>query len=303
MASLFRTCILRSARAAATFTGPLKSSFGQATPITTSFKSLSFISSPCTRLILNNYTRSFSTTSIRSLSRVLLPLGNKTRFKVDQNLAEQLAYEIKTETESSSYTPDTPDFIKEFLNRQTFKIEDKAGHDEVAITRTFGNETLRLLFSVSEVTSSESSSDSFSDEDDYDSDGDDSVSDENAEDEDDDLSEGTFPIRCVLTQAKGALAFELTCEDGVFIIDSISYYKDGNLANDLTVEGDWQRRRLYLGPRFENLDNEVQILFERYLEERGIDTSLALFIPNYVDYKEQKEYLGWLHNVKKFVEA
>ncbi|CAG8443014.1 815_t:CDS:2 [Ambispora leptoticha] len=297
MASLFRTCILRSAR-----TVPLKNPFGQATPITRSFKSLNFNSSTCTCLILNNSTRSFSTTSIRSFSTTSI----RSLSSADRTLADQLAYEIKTETESSSYTPDTPDFIKEFLSRQTFKIEDKTGHDEVAITRVFGNETLRLLFSVSEVTSAESSSDSFSDEDDYESDGDDSVSDENAEDEDEDLSEGTFPIRCVLTvekQAKGALAFELTCEDGVFIIDSISYYKDGKLANDLTVEGDWQRRRLYLGPRFENLDNEVQILFERYLEERGIDTSLALFIPNYVDYKEQKEYLGWLHNVKKFVDA
>jgi len=29
---------------------------------------------------------------------------------------------------------------------------------------------------------------------------------------------------------------------------------------------------------------------------------MALFIPDYIDYKEQKEYLRWLNNVKSFVE-
>ena len=39
----------------------------------------------------------------------------------------------------------------------------------------------------------------------------------------------------------------------------------------------------------------------RYLEERGINTRLALFIPDYIDHKEQKEYIKWLNNVKNFV--
>ena len=55
------------------------------------------------------------------------------------------------------------------------------------------------------------------------------------------------------------------------------------------------------GPPFNNLDEDLQILLEKYLEERGINTRLALFIPDYIDHKEQKEYIKWLNNVKNFV--
>jgi complement component 1 Q subcomponent-binding protein len=60
---------------------------------------------------------------------------------------------------------------------------------------------------------------------------------------------------------------------------------------------------MYAGPPFGNLDEDLQVLFERYLDERGINTSLALFVPDYIDFKEQKEYLSWLENVKGFVSA
>lgn len=46
----------------------------------------------------------------------------------------------------------------------------------------------------------------------------------------------------------------------------------------------------------------MQALLENYLNERGIDTQLAMFIPEYIDVKEQKEYLRWLEQVRKFVE-
>jgi complement component 1 Q subcomponent-binding protein, mitochondrial len=41
---------------------------------------------------------------------------------------------------------------------------------------------------------------------------------------------------------------------------------------------------------------------ERYLEERGINTALAVFIPDYAELKEQKEYISWLKNLKSFVD-
>ena len=58
---------------------------------------------------------------------------------------------------------------------------------------------------------------------------------------------------------------------------------------------------LQQGPPFSNLDEDLQILLEKYLEERGINTRLALFIPDYIDHKEQKEYIKWLNSVKNFV--
>lgn len=73
--------------------------------------------------------------------------------------------------------------------------------------------------------------------------------------------------------------------------------------------------------QFENLDPGVQDEFERYLAERGINESLALFIPDYAEHKEQlvriiciqlilapyvcmlQEYVRWLKDVKSFIEA
>jgi complement component 1 Q subcomponent-binding protein len=59
---------------------------------------------------------------------------------------------------------------------------------------------------------------------------------------------------------------------------------------------------MYSGPPFPQLDEDLQVLLESYLAERGVDTELAIFIPEYIDVKEQKEYLGWLKKVKDFVE-
>ena len=59
---------------------------------------------------------------------------------------------------------------------------------------------------------------------------------------------------------------------------------------------------MYTGPPFQQLDEELQELLRSYLDARGVNTALALFIPDYIDVKEQKEYLGWLGRVKDFVE-
>lgn len=40
--------------------------------------------------------------------------------------------------------------------------------------------------------------------------------------------------------------------------------------------------------QFDHLDTSVQEQFEQFLNERGINSSLALFIPTYAEYKEQK---------------
>ena len=87
------------------------------------------------------------------------------------------------------------------------------------------------------------------------------------------------------------------------MIENITFYRDDALATELTADADWTRRGLYIGPQFETLDENVQAQFESFLAERGIATNLALFIPTYAEYKEQREYCGWLEGVKAFVEA
>ncbi len=93
---------------------------------------------------------------------------------------------------------------------------------------------------------------------------------------------------------KGCMHVDTTAQDGMIAIVNVNYYKKGELADPQTAELDWSKRHLYAGPPFGNLDEDLQLLLERYLDERGINTALALFVPDYVDFKEQREYLSWL---------
>lgn len=116
---------------------------------------------------------------------------------------------------------------------------------------------------------------------------------------DEDAREPSFPARAnikIERLGKGALAIEAVAQDGDFVIENLYYFPSADLAEPKTAEQDWERRALYTGPPFGNLDEDLQILLEKYLEERGINTRMALFIPDYIDYKEQKEYLRWLNS-------
>ncbi|KAG0744631.1 hypothetical protein G6F57_008697 [Rhizopus arrhizus] len=220
-------------------------------------------------------TRSFSTTFVR--------MGTGA---VDADLVHKLDEEFQYE--KSNEEPE-PEFIKEFLEANSFKIEDKSGVDEVSLTRTFGNEKIRILFSISDINNTPP--ESFLPEDDM-------IEPENIEDGDEPVS---FPVRA--SEGQGAVTIDTVAQDGEIAIESVMYYKDNKLANDQSAESDWQRRGLYIGPQFSELDENLQQLYERFLEERGINSALANFLPDYVEYKEQKEYVQWLENMKKFISA
>ncbi len=120
------------------------------------------------------------------------------------------------------------------------------------------------------------------------------LEDEPVEDQSQDTS---FPARVSVTverPKKGALEIEAIVEDGEMVIENVAYYADAEMVHAKTAEKDWAKRSIYTGPPFGNLDEDLQVLLERYLDERGVNTSMALFIPNYIDFKEQREYLRWL---------
>jgi len=82
----------------------------------------------------------------------------------------------------------------------------------------------------------------------------------------------------------------------MIILQNVVYHPNAKLLKSKSAENDYQSEGLYAGPEFANLDEDLQVLFERYLDERGINTALALFVPDYIEYKEQKEYLRWLES-------
>ncbi len=116
-------------------------------------------------------------------------------------------------------------------------------------------------------------------------------------DGEDDVQEPSVPIRVEVTiekAGKGALQLDTVANDGMVSIENVYYYPDASLAVTNSADSELSKRDMYLGPPFVNLDEDLQVMFERYLDERGINTALALFVPDYVDYKEQKEYVRWL---------
>ncbi|KAF1362560.1 mitochondrial glyco protein [Lizonia empirigonia] len=254
----------------------------------------------------------------------------------NEELVAKLQSEISME-EDMKEDDDLSANIKEYLENSPFELEDKAGNQEVILTRTFGNEKIRITFTTADLNSNVNPEDALDDQAMYDDadmdvqsggantkgainqgntkDGNFRVAPEDRnspadrEELEDDYEgdvdgEQGFPAHASIRierPGKGALAIEATAQDGDFLIEDLYYFPDAELADPQTAEKDWARRTLYTGPPFNNLDEDLQILLEKYLEERGINTRLALFIPDYIDHKEQKEYIRWLNNVKNFV--
>ncbi|EKM57654.1 uncharacterized protein PHACADRAFT_251414 [Phanerochaete carnosa HHB-10118-sp] len=208
----------------------------------------------------------------------------------DVTLSQKLTEELQYEKEAASSAE--PDFLKNFKEQGVWKVEDVAGNDEVTLARKFGNETIRLMFSIADIQAQEEAE--FEEL-------------EEGEETSEDQPTHSYPIRCSFAITKdsvpGALTIDAMCQDGSFVTDNISFYADAQVGTELTAEADWKRRGLFIGPQFDTLDVSVQEEFEKFLQERGINDALAVFIPEYSEYKEQKEYVSWLQNVKKFVEA
>lgn len=228
--------------------------------------------------------------------------------------------------------------IAEYLESSPFELQDKPGEQEVVLTRTFGDEQIRITFTVADLHNMDADQ-AMEDDAMYDpevsdmdgqsggantkgainqgrgSDGNFRIAPEDriapadreglAEEEDFPEEQQAFPARVnirIERPGKGALAIEATAQDGEFMIEDLAHFDKAELADPATAEANWARQALYTGPPFNNLDEDLQLLLEKYLEERGINTRMALFIPDYIDHKEQKEYILWLNKLRKFVE-
>ena len=94
----------------------------------------------------------------------------------------------------------------------------------------------------------------------------------------------------------GALQIQARVADGQVEIEQLSYFPTAQLADASTTETVREASNLYAGPPFRSLDADVCDLVEQYLDERGIGEQLAFRLPDYVDHKEQKEYVQYLQS-------
>ncbi|CBF83528.1 hypothetical protein AN3034.2 [Aspergillus nidulans FGSC A4] len=237
----------------------------------------------------------------------------------DAELAAKLEDELKHEKSSGLEDLESSvQNIQYVLQNNSWEVKDVPGEQEVVLTKKFNDEEIRLTFTVADLQNlSEHEDLDALDELDYQGHQpvnqggaggfaqhpEDSVSPADRGEQD---LEPSFPARVNVTiekSGKGALLIQTVAQDGLFQVEEVSYFSKPDLAHAATAEKDWARQSLYAGPPFENLDEDLQTYLERYLEERGINAELANMIPDYIQVKEQKEYVRWLENVRNFVAA
>jgi complement component 1 Q subcomponent-binding protein len=236
--------------------------------------------------------------------------------EVDEEVSAKLASEIEFENEVKENEP-LPASVKDFLENSPFKLEDVPGQEDVTLTRTFGDEKITVSFSIADMHNYEPDMlDDQAMEDEMDDieagrtgqnqPGADDLAQEANEDLEAGADEAAVPVRLNIViekPGKGALNVEALAQDGAIIVENLYYYNDAKLAHSTDANAVHAAQNTYPGPPFGSLDEDLQILMERYLEERGISQALALFAPDYMDVKEQREYMAWLKNVKSFVDA
>ncbi|KAH7029062.1 mitochondrial glycoprotein [Microdochium trichocladiopsis] len=245
-----------------------------------------------------NTAAAFSTTPLR-----WAPAG-----EVDEELSAKLESELQFEGELKE-AEQTPASVKDFLDNSPFKLQDTPGKEDVILTRQFGNETITVTFSISDLSNFEpdmyNEDSALGDEDLPPHEREAIEAEEGAEGEGE---EGETPIPCRLNvvvekgAGKGCLNIEAIAQDGQIMVENFYYFKDPKIAHSADADAAHAAQDVYPGPPFGSLDQDLQDLMERYLEERGVNQALALFVPDYMDVKEQREYQAWLKDVKSFVD-
>ncbi|MCJ1471667.1 hypothetical protein MMC13_000307 [Lambiella insularis] len=263
----------------------------------------------------------------------------------DQELSVKLQQELQLERDTND-SDELPPNITDFLDNSPFEIQDIPGQEEVTLTRSFGDEKIKISFSIVDLNALNDDPDQYADDKAlFDEEGgempeegqsggaqskgtinqgrskggnfnvapEDSIApadrpeladDESPADEED---EPSFPARLNITIQKpgtsGAFQVEAIAQDGSIVVENVYFYGKSEHAEPKGPQDEFNSRNLYSGPPFGNLDQDLQVLIERYLDERGINTALALWVPEYIDFKEQREYINWLANLKSFIDA
>ncbi|KAI1170896.1 mitochondrial glycoprotein [Nemania sp. FL0916] len=227
----------------------------------------------------------------------------------DKELLDKLDGELQFE-ETLKKDLEQPASVKDFLENSPFELKDEPGKQDVYLTRKFGNESITVSFSIADLNSQVEddmfNEEGLSEEEMETPEGKELAESEAAEDVE---PEGpTQPMMCRLNVVvekpnAGALNIECTASEGSIVIENFWYYKDGKLAHSASADAVHGAGDVYPGPSFTTLDEDLQLMLERFIEDRGITHAMALFVPDYMDVKEQREYHGWLKNVRNFVEA
>ena len=189
--------------------------------------------------------------------------------KIEENLLRVLDSEIKCALESD---PPTEDVVPE--GTIPFTVEDTPGEQSVYLRRKYGNEDIKIEVMAMDMGSSG----------------------EDGDDDDDENEQGSRPhVSLTVTVSKGegpSLEFNCSAYPDEVTIDVMAVKEKEPSADHIAYEG----------PSFQDLDENLQKSFHKFLEVRGIKGSLSNFLAEYMMNKDNKEYIRWLKNVKSFIE-
>ncbi|RMZ84208.1 hypothetical protein DV738_g470, partial [Chaetothyriales sp. CBS 135597] len=230
----------------------------------------------------------------------------------DQLLSEKLKHERSLELESGERSEPSTD-LTDFLRENEWKIEDVPGNHTTIWSKKFGNENIKVEFSINDLMDVSEEADEFEDDaalvdeafgepakqgtkgSKGEAAGEGSSADAG---EGEDVSDLTprYPLRLNITITKpGDKSIYIVAEaqDGTIQVDHLTH----GIPEESTLE------TKYIGPNMTSLDPDLQAMLEQFLEERGIDARFAEYVFEYNDYKEQREYVQWLQNLHEFIDA
>ncbi|CAN6647829.1 mitochondrial acidic protein Mam33p [Trichomonascus vanleenenianus] len=213
----------------------------------------------------------------------------------DAELVSILKKEIELETEIDQTEALGSSVVDKFLKESGFEVIAKDGSDMIELVKKEGNEVVHVYFSLFDVTSDEALFDEEGAEE--------GAAEEGMEEFEEEDIESPIRAKVVVEKpGKSALTVETTIHDDLFLVQYV-IPSDPALAVANTAEADHERRQQYQGPIFSTLDPNVQSGIERYLEARGVNSEMASFIVEYAAARENKEYIRWLKQLQKVVEA
>eukprot|EP01018_Ginkgo_biloba_P038164 Gb_41394 [translate_table: standard] len=189
--------------------------------------------------------------------------------KAEENLLRVLDYEIKCAVESD---PPTEDEVPE--GSIPFTVEDIPGEQSVILRRKYGNEDIKVEVLAMDIGALGQRGD---------------------DDEEEIEKGGQANVNLTVTVSKGegpSLEFICTAYPDKVIVDVMAIKEKEQSADHMAYEG----------PSFQDLDENLQKGFHKFLEVRGIKGSLSSFLAEYMINKDSREYIRWLKNVKAFVE-
>ena len=98
---------------------------------------------------------------------------------------------------------------------------------------------------------------------------------------------------------KSGLVVEATTMDTEISYNSVQVAD--NIAEAKKVHRFERQIKSYAGPDFSTLDERIQSALSEYLDGFGINEHLAAFVECMSLDKDQRLYMGWLNDLKSFV--